>query len=225
MAVSPTRIDRGLPQLAEPWRPRVVICKPADPEAKGLVERFHDYLERAFLPGRVFTSPEGATPNCRTGWCGPTTASIGCWGCRPADRGGRRTAAMLTLPPVAPSTGWRSSTRLPRDHYIRLDANDYSVHPSAVGRRIEIVADLDRVRVFSGGTVVADHDRVWAKHRTISDSEHVAAATVLRHNHLDVIGAQPMSRSSSGPSATTTPCSDSMGRWRDGREPPLAAET
>lgn len=36
---------------------KVVICKPADPEAKGLVERFHDYLERAFLPGRVFTSP------------------------------------------------------------------------------------------------------------------------------------------------------------------------
>ena len=28
-----------------------------DPEVKGLVERFHDYLERAFLPGRVFTSP------------------------------------------------------------------------------------------------------------------------------------------------------------------------
>lgn len=27
------------------------------PEAKGLVERFHDYIERAFLPGRVFSPP------------------------------------------------------------------------------------------------------------------------------------------------------------------------
>jgi hypothetical protein len=36
---------------------KVVICKPGDPEAKGLVERFHDYIERAFLPGRVFSSP------------------------------------------------------------------------------------------------------------------------------------------------------------------------
>ena len=36
---------------------KVVICKPADPEAKGLVERFHDYLERSFLPGRSFGSP------------------------------------------------------------------------------------------------------------------------------------------------------------------------
>jgi transposase len=27
---------------------RVLICRPADPEAKGLVERLHDYLERSF---------------------------------------------------------------------------------------------------------------------------------------------------------------------------------
>jgi len=33
---------------------KVVICRPADPEAKGLIERSHDYLERSFLPGREF---------------------------------------------------------------------------------------------------------------------------------------------------------------------------
>ena len=33
---------------------KVLICRPRDPEAKGLVERLHDYLERSFLPGRVF---------------------------------------------------------------------------------------------------------------------------------------------------------------------------
>jgi transposase len=36
---------------------KVVVCKPADPEAKGLVERAHDYLERSFLPGRTFAGP------------------------------------------------------------------------------------------------------------------------------------------------------------------------
>ena len=36
---------------------KVLVCRPADPEAKGLVERVHDYLERSFLPGRTFTSP------------------------------------------------------------------------------------------------------------------------------------------------------------------------
>lgn len=42
----------------------MLICKPADPEAKGLVERFQDYLERSFLPGRDFASPADLTPNC-----------------------------------------------------------------------------------------------------------------------------------------------------------------
>ena len=41
---------------------------------------------------------------------------------------------MLELPPVAPVTGWRLATRLPRDHYVRVDSNDYSVDPSVIGR-------------------------------------------------------------------------------------------
>jgi transposase len=35
---------------------RVIQCRPADPEAKGLVERANGYLETSFLPGRTFTS-------------------------------------------------------------------------------------------------------------------------------------------------------------------------
>jgi hypothetical protein len=36
---------------------KVLTCRPADPEARGLVERLHHYLERSFLPGRNFSSP------------------------------------------------------------------------------------------------------------------------------------------------------------------------
>jgi hypothetical protein len=35
----------------------VVACKAADPEAKGLTGRCHDYPRRSFLPGRDFGSP------------------------------------------------------------------------------------------------------------------------------------------------------------------------
>lgn len=62
---------------------------------------------------------------------------------------------MLELPPVAPVVGWRSTTRLPRDHYVRVDSNDYSVHPAAVGRRVEIVAALDQVVVTLEGAEIA----------------------------------------------------------------------
>ncbi len=159
---------------------KVYICKPADPEAKGLVERANRYLETSFLPGRTFTSPQDFNAQLG-GWTALVNTRVRrALGCAPADRIAADRAGMLGLPPVAPATGWRSSLRLPRDHYVRLDGNDYSVHPAVIGRRVEVVADLQRVRVFCDGRTVADHERVWAKHQTISDPAHVSAATVLR---------------------------------------------
>ncbi|PEG32884.1 IS21 family transposase, partial [Mycolicibacterium agri] len=166
---------------------KVVICKPADPEAKGLVERFHDYLERSFLPGRVFASPSDFNAQLDDWLVGANHRQHRVLGCRPADRIEADRAAMGALPPVEPVTGWRTHARLPRDHYVRLDTNDYSVHPAAVGRRIEVVADLAQVRVWCGGRLVAEHDRIWAKHQTISDPAHLAAATAMRRNRFDVL--------------------------------------
>jgi hypothetical protein len=94
---------------------------------------------------------------------------------------------MIGLPPVAPVTGWRLALRLPRDHYVRLDTDDYSVHPSAIGRRIEVTADLDRVRACCDGQLVAGHERAWARHQTITDPAHLAAARAFRRDRLEVI--------------------------------------
>lgn len=140
------------------------------------------------MPGRVFASPADFNTQLQAWLVRANHRQHRVLGCRPADRIEADTAAMLTLPPVGPSIGWRTSTRLPRDHYVRLDGNDYSVHPVAIGRRIEITADLSRVRVWCGGTLVADHDRIWAKHQTISDPEHVVAAKLLRRKRFDIVG-------------------------------------
>ena len=160
---------------------KVVICNPGDPEAKGLVERANGYLETSFLPGRSFSSP--ADFNAQLGdWLAlvnQRTRRV--LGCAPADRIEADRAAMLPLPPVVPATGWRSALRLPRDHYIRLDSNDYSVHPAVIGRRVEVAADLERVRVWCDGQLVADHLRCWARHQTLSDPDHLQAAAQLRH--------------------------------------------
>ncbi|MGA9691461.1 MAG: IS21 family transposase [Pseudonocardiaceae bacterium] len=170
---------------------KVVVCRPADPEAKGLLERAHDYLERSFLPGRTFTCP--ADFNAQLGgWLATVNRRVRrALGCAPIDRITADRAAMLSLPPVAPATGWRAATRLARDHYIRLDSNDYSVHPAVIGRRVEIIADLARVRVLCEGKVVADHDRLWAHHQTVSDPEHVAAAKTLRQQRIAILRPAP----------------------------------
>jgi transposase len=162
---------------------KVVICKPADPEAKGLIERVNGYLETSFLPGRGFASPADFNTQL-AGWAGQVNRRRRrVLGCAPRDRIEADRSAMLPLPPVPPATGWASALRLPRDHYVRLDGNDYSVHPDVVGRRVEVRADLKHVRVHCDGRLVADHDRIWARHQTITDPTHRDAAGRLRDQH------------------------------------------
>jgi hypothetical protein len=60
-----------------------------------------------------------------------------------------------------------------------------------IGRRIEITADLARVRVLCDGKTVADHERVWAWHQTISDPEHITAARALRRQRAGVLRPAP----------------------------------
>ena len=166
---------------------KVIVLKPAEPEHKGIIERAHDYLERSFLPGRVFTGPGDFNVQMQ-GWLAQVNARRRrALGCAPTDRIGADLQAMLTLPPVPPTVGWRSSTRLARDHYVRLDSNDYSVHPGVIGRRIEVVADLNRVKVFSDGKTVADHQRVWAWHQTLTDPDHLEAAKLLRRTRVGAL--------------------------------------
>ena len=91
---------------------KVIICRPRDPEAKGLIERAHDYLEHSFLPGRVFDGPAGFNTQL-TQWLEVVnTRTRRVLGCAPTDRITADKQAMLTLPPVAPATGWRAATRL-----------------------------------------------------------------------------------------------------------------
>jgi Mu transposase, C-terminal domain len=157
-----------------------VFCKPADPEAKGLVERANRYLETSFLPGRSFTGIADFNAQL-AGWL--TKAN---WRqhrtlrCRPVDRIAEDRRAMMAFPPVLPDPALRFSTRMARDHHVRIDTCDYSVHPRAIGRRVEVRVDLESVVARLAGDEVARHQRSLAKHRTICDPAHVAARTALR---------------------------------------------
>lgn len=177
----------GRPQLTEAMNAfrgclgiKVIQCRPGDPEAKGLVERANGYLETSFLPGRSFTGPADFNAQMAAWLQRANQRHHRRIECRPADRLAADLAAMLELPPLPPVTGWHLTTRLGRDYYVRLDSNDYSVHPSVIGRRIEVTADLDQVRATCEGRLVASHQRCWAAHQTITAPEHDQAARALR---------------------------------------------
>ena len=158
----------------------LVRLPPHDPQSKGIVERRNGFFETSFMPGRDFTSP--ADFNTQFGdWLTLANARVvRTIRARPVDRLVGDLAAMLPLPPVAPVVGWRNRVRLGRDYYVRVDASDYSVDPNAIGRLVEVFADLERVQVRAEGRLVAEHDRVWARGLTVTEPAHVAAAKLLR---------------------------------------------
>ncbi len=170
----------------------VIQCKPGDPEAKGMVERGNGYFETSFLPGRSFLSAHDFNTQMFD-WLGRTAAlrQHRTLGCRPIDRFDADKAAMLTLPPVTPQLGWHAMTRLPRDHYVRIASNDYSVDPVAIGRKVTVHADLGTVTIRWGERIVGSHDRHWGRHQTLTDPAHAAAAAVMRLRAGRVTGPVP----------------------------------
>jgi transposase len=159
---------------------RLVLLKPRDPESKGIVERRNGWFETSFMPGRTFASPADFNTQFADWLQLANSRVVRTVKARPVDRLDADLAGMLPLPPVALQLGWRNRVRLGRDYYVRVDSNDYSVDPTAIGRLVDVTADLERVRVRLGGRVISEHARVWARGSTITDPAHVATAKLLR---------------------------------------------
>ena len=159
---------------------KLVLLPPRDPESKGIVERRNGWFETSFMPGRSFASP-GDFNEQFTDWLQIANArTVRTLKASPEQRIDADRAAMLPLPPVPLHLGWRNRVRLGRDYYVRVDTNDYSVDPRAVGRLVDVAADLDRVRVRADGRLLAEHARVWARGMTITDPAHLETAKTLR---------------------------------------------
>lgn len=174
------RLAHGVGEFCGTLATRMHQLKAHDPESKGIVERRNGFFETSFMPGRAFTSPADFNAQFADWVDGANRRVVRTIRACPIDLVDADRAAMLALPPVPPRVGWFNQVRLGRDYYVRVDTNDYSVDPAAIGRLVTVTADLHRVQVRLDGRVVADHARVWARHMTVTDRAHVAIAQQLR---------------------------------------------
>ena len=158
---------------------KIVQLKPFDPESKGIVERANQFLETSFLPGRSFTSVADFNEQLAQWLPTANSRTVRSLRARPIDRVAEDRAAMLAVPPPPP-IGFSTRIRLPRDYYVRVFGNDYSVDPSAIGRMVDVHANLAQVTVRINNQVIASPEQSMGSAATITDPEHVIAAKTLR---------------------------------------------
>lgn len=178
---------------------KLVIAPPRDPEFKGMVERHNGYLGQSFMAGRKFTGPDDFNDQLAEWLATANTRTVRVLGARPIDALVEDRTRMLALPPIAPTTGLRTTVRLARDYYVRIDSVDYSVDPRVIGRLVEVVADLQTVTVTCAGAVVAEHLRSWSRRGTVTNPDHVELAKQLRVEYWNRAREQPPMNSFTDP--------------------------
>jgi hypothetical protein len=153
------------------------FCQPADPQAKGLVERLQGFLETSFEPGRSFFNELDFQEQLDRWFDERANARVHkTLRCRPIDRLSVEREALWSLP-EPPDLDRRLVTRVPADPYLRVDSNDYSLDPRLVGRRIDVRISQQQVSAvcLDTGELACRHQRSFAKHRTITALEHARA--------------------------------------------------
>lgn len=161
---------------------------------KGRVERAIRYVRQAFFAARSFTDLSDL--NTQAGaWCqGPAVA-------RPCPEDRRITVSeafrqeqpLLVPLPDNPFPGHESvAVRIGKTPYARFDLNDYSVPHTQVRRTLTVLADIERVRIVDGNTVLADHPRSYDRGAQIEDPAHLQALiehkrTARQHRTCDAL--------------------------------------
>jgi transposase len=173
------------------------FCAPADPQAKGVVERLQDFLERSFEPGRSFANELDYQAQLDTWFAERANVRHHkTLRCRPIDRLAQERQVMSPLPAAAPDSDRRWVLRVPPDPHLRLDTNDYSLDPALVGQRVEARVTAREVLAVAldSGELACRHQRSFARHRTITDLAHARALRPGRAEPEPTVEVRPLAR-------------------------------
>jgi hypothetical protein len=184
------RSPRSAASCASDW----YFCEPADPQAKGVVERLQGYGETNFEPGRRFVNELDFQDQLDAWFAKANARTHRGIRVRPVDRLGEEHSVMAPLPAVMPDTARRWVTRVSPDPFLRFDTNDYSLHPALVGRRVEIRIDQRAVTAVAldTGEIACQHARSFARHRTITALEHARQLRAGRQPRPAEVEVRPL---------------------------------
>jgi hypothetical protein len=180
-------------QLRVGWH----FCAPADPQAKGVVERLQDFIERSFETGRAFANELDFQLQLDRWFTERANVRHHkTLRCRPVDRLAEEREVMTELPSTSPDSDRRWVLRVPPDPHLRFDSCDYSLDPGLVGRRVEARVTATEVLAVALDTreVACRHPRSFARHRTVTDLAHARALRAGRAEPEPAVEIRPLAR-------------------------------
>lgn len=171
------RFHPTLTQLAAHYhfQPRPVAV--ARGNEKGRVERAIRYIRDNFFAARAWRDIDDLNAQAAL-WCQGISANRLCPGdttltVRQAFENEKE--LLLPLPDDHFSTLEQHQVSARKTPYIRFDLNDYSIPHTHVQRVLTASADLLRVRILEGQTVLAEHARSFDKGQQIEQTIHIEA--------------------------------------------------
>jgi hypothetical protein len=131
-----------------------------DANRSARVERPFDYIEKNFYPGRTFADLTDLNAQFRT-WCERKNGSFKKHlQAKPIELFAAEKPALRSLPAYIPEVYELCYRLVDIEGYVTIHSNRYSVPTALLSRRLAVRLAKDRVRIFDGHDLVAEHDRV-----------------------------------------------------------------
>lgn len=151
-------------------------CNPYSGHEKGKVERTIRYIRDSFFVHRRYRDICDLNEQLWA-WI-KNTAMARPW---PEDHSKRindqweiERAKLLPVPQHPHPCERREEVRIGKTPYARFDLNDYSVPWRLTSKTLTIWASEGRAKIFDGTTLVADHERSYARQQRITDDRHLS---------------------------------------------------
>ncbi len=151
----------------------IKACNVRKANEKGIVENAVGYVKHNFLAGRPIAGLVALNAAAQV-WL-EQTANVRLHAAtrqRPLDRFIAEKPLLKALPPYPYDTGSIVPVRADRQFRIALDGNRYSVPFAYASRNLTLKRYPEKILIFDGETLIAEHVRSYDRGQDIADSEH-----------------------------------------------------
>ncbi len=166
---NPTYVD-----FARHYGFAIKACAPRRPQQKGRIENGVGYIKKNFLAGLELAEFAPLNPAARV-WL-ETVANVRLHGetqRRPVDLFREEKPRLRPLPATAYDAALIRPVRATNRCRVVIETNRYSVPPAQAGQLLTLKLYADRLRLFTGERLVAEHLRSYEKRQDVEQPDHV----------------------------------------------------